>query len=124
MAAKQSTFKRHLSTVFLITNQPQIQLIKFGTEKWVHILHTEGRFIFREAPSSCPGRRNTCLSNTNKWLLWFSDLANLQEFQKSLDTPLSKPGLGAIPPIERHLEYGLKPAETKLTNVSLRYYQL
>ncbi len=32
-AAKQSTFKRHLSTVCLIVHQPQIQLIQFGTEK-------------------------------------------------------------------------------------------
>lgn len=113
MAAKQQlTFKRHLSTVFLIMHQPQIQLIKLGTEKRVHVLHAEGRFVFREAPSSCPGRCNTCLADTNEWFFGFSGLTDFQELQKSFDTPLAKPGLGTISAVQRHLKYGLQPAET------------
>lgn len=46
-----------LSTVFLIVLQPQMELLKLGTEKGVHILHAEGGgSVFGEAPPSCPGR--------------------------------------------------------------------
>lgn len=45
-----------LSTIFLIVLQPQMELLEFGTEKGVHILHAEGGgSVFGEAPSSCPG---------------------------------------------------------------------
>lgn len=88
--------KGNLSTVFLIIHQPQIQLIQLGTEKRVHILYTEGRFVFREAPASRPGRWNTCLSNTSKWLLWSSGFTNFKELQESLDAPLAKPGLRTV----------------------------
>jgi len=116
MAAKQSPCKRHPSAVFLIDYQPQLQLIELGTEERVHVLRAEGLLAFREAASSRPGGRRTCLSNPNERLLCFSDLAGIHELQKSFHAPRAVPALGAIPATERHLEYGLQPAETRETN--------
>ena len=108
-----------MSTVFLIVHQPQIQLIEFGTEKWVHVLRDEGPLVFRESSSSRPGRRRRRqprFSDADERLLWFSDLADFKELQKSFDAPLAEPRLGAVAATERHLEYRLQATETRETN--------
>lgn len=106
-----------MSTVFLIVHQPQIQLIEFGTEKRVHVLRDEGPLVFRESSSSRPGRRRQPrFSDADERLLWFSDLADFKELQKSFDAPLAEPRLGAVAATERHLEYRLQATGTRETN--------
>lgn len=94
-------------------DQPQIQLVELGAEERVHILHAEGRRVFR-APSSCPGSRITCFSRAHERLLWFSGLADSRELQETLHALLTERRNGPVLATRRHLKYGLQPAATRV----------
>lgn len=105
--------ERQRSPVWLILDQPQIQLMELGTEERVHVLHAEGRRIFREAPPSCPRRRSARFSDADERLLRFPGLTDFQELQKSFDALLTKWRNGTVLATRRHLKYGLQPAERR-----------